>query len=93
MASYYLTERTDYSFTLACLSVSVTILIRTNGPPRGGDFVVHPNMGGMEMQQSYLMSASNWTDEDADLPVSFEYIYHSTTVAGDVVDNVVKVKS
>ena len=68
------------TFTLSCYgdaslplySSSVTVTI--NAPPRAGVFQLYPNQG-IELQDYFLFSASQWTD--VDLPMQYQFGYVS----------------
>ena len=67
------------SFTLSCCGdtslpvYSSSITITVNSPPRAGFFQLYPDPG-IELQDNFLFSTSQWTDSDLPMQYQFGYI-------------------
>lgn len=78
----------DYTFSLSFFpiensaSVSTSIIVRTNGPPRPGSLQVTPS--GLALSTAFEYSASEWMDDDLPLLYEFGYSIAPTTTASVV---------
>ena len=63
------------SSSISFSSISSKISININSPPLPGIFEVNP-MTGYELNTTFVLSSSLWTDDD--LPLSYEYRYLSS---------------
>ena len=74
-------QRSIISSLLTQYSSSSTFTVEVNEPPRPGKFSVIPSDEGDELSTIFLLSCSQWIDED--LPLTFTFGY--TTVTGNQV--------
>ncbi len=71
-----LAETASYVFSLKCGASSSSIAVTTNGPPTPGLFSVSPS-SGVELSDSFLFAASQWSDQE--LPLSYVFGFQSLT--------------
>jgi hypothetical protein len=63
---------TPYLFTFAVGEVRSSLIVYINSPPTRGKFLVSP-LSGFELNTSFTLSASRFTDDD--LPLSYQFTY------------------
>jgi hypothetical protein len=78
----------NYVFRLTCslrdsptISSSVDVSVLINSPPTSGVLLVSP-LSGEALTTAFTLSASGWTDDPTDLPLSYTFGY-SLAVAGN----------
>ena len=76
-----LPENSITTFQLFCKNASTSIVVVTNGPPQPGLFTISPSQG-VELDTSFLFSASLWSDED--IPISYSYGFYATNTSTTV---------
>jgi hypothetical protein len=79
LAGNALGVRAAYQFKLSCQNSVTTVVVTTNGPPRGGVFSVSPGTG-VEMTDIFLFVTSRWSDPD--LPITYLFGFVSPTTGG-----------
>ena len=67
-----LPERFTAVFTLQCKKAVATLIIETNGPPTSGNFRINPSEG-VEFESIFVLSGTQWFDEDLPLAYSFSF--------------------
>jgi len=70
LAANALTAKVTYRFFLSCGSTSAALDVIANGPPEFGSVTITPS-SGTELQTKFLLTASNWFDEN--LPVTYQF--------------------
>jgi len=76
-----LPENSITTFQLLCQRASTSIVVITNGPPQPGLFEISPSKG-VELDTSFLFSASLWSDED--IPISYSFGFYATNTSTTV---------